>query len=109
MVDPSNPGYQPKLKFTKEELLQELKVPTDRRIFAIAQAMYEKTLSVQEIHDITKIDHWFLSRLEHIVQTRNRMEEVTFDSLDADLMFDAKKVGFSDSQIAKIFSCSEND
>ena len=73
MVDPSNPGYSPKFKFTHEELLTELKAPTDRRIFAIAQAMYEKSLSVAEIHDITKIDHWFLRRCENIVKTYDAM------------------------------------
>jgi len=110
MVDPAIAGFEPHDRFeTMEDLKQELAVPTDRRIFAIAQAMHEKSLSVQEIHDITKIDHWFLRRLEHIVQIRNRMEDVTLDTLDPELMLDAKKVGFSDSQIANIYKCSEDD
>jgi hypothetical protein len=56
MVDPAVPGFQPHDRFeTMEDLIHELEVPTDRRVFAIAQALHEKTLSVSEIHDITKI------------------------------------------------------
>ena len=69
MVDPSIKGFQPKYHFTMEELKKELAVPTDRRIYAIAQAMHEKSLTVEEIHDITKIDHWFLRRCEAIVKS----------------------------------------
>jgi carbamoyl-phosphate synthase (ammonia) len=101
MVDPSVQGFQPKYRYeTMEELMEELSVPTDRRIFAIAQALHEKTLSVSEIHDITKIDHWFLRRLEEIVKTWNKMENVTLDQMGDDLMKEAKKNGYSDVQIA---------
>lgn len=109
MVDPSNAGYQPKMHFTKDELLEELKVPTDRRIFAIAQAMYEKTLSVQEIHDITKIDHWFLRRCEAIVKTWDAMKGKTLSDMDHAMMLEAKKNGFSDKQIAEFTGATEDD
>eukprot|EP00577_Skeletonema_sp_RCC1716_P032346 CAMPEP_0113417878 /NCGR_PEP_ID=MMETSP0013_2-20120614/25896_1 /TAXON_ID=2843 ORGANISM="Skeletonema costatum, Strain 1716" /NCGR_SAMPLE_ID=MMETSP0013_2 /ASSEMBLY_ACC=CAM_ASM_000158 /LENGTH=924 /DNA_ID=CAMNT_0000305053 /DNA_START=28 /DNA_END=2798 /DNA_ORIENTATION=- /assembly_acc=CAM_ASM_000158 len=95
MVDPSNPGYSPKFKFTHEELLTELAVPTDRRIFAIAQAMYDKSLSVAEIHDITKIDHWFLRRCENIVKTYDAMKNKSLGDIDHGMMLEAKKNGFS--------------
>jgi carbamoyl-phosphate synthase (ammonia) len=109
MVDPSNPGYAPKFHFTKEALLHELKVPTDRRIFAIAQAMYEKTLSVKEIHDITKIDHWFLRRCESIVKTYDALKATTLDGMTHALMLEAKKNGFSDIQLAECLGVSEDD
>ena len=109
MVDPSNAGYQPKMHFTKEELLHELKVPTDRRIFAIAQAMHEKSLSVSEIHDITKIDHWFLRRCEAIVKTYDLMKNKTLDQLDHALLLEAKKNGYSDIQIADCIGSTEDD
>jgi carbamoyl-phosphate synthase (ammonia) len=102
MVDPSVPGFQPKHVYeTMEDLKQELLVPTDRRIFAIAQALHEKTMTVQEIHEITKIDHWFLRRLEEIVKTWDRMEQVTLAEMTDGLMTEAKKMGYSDVQIAK--------
>ena len=101
MVDPSIAGFQPKNRFeTLSELKNELKVPTDARIYAIAQAMHEKTLSVDEIHEITKIDHWFLRRLENVVKTWDTMETTTLDEMSHDLMLEAKKMGYSDQQIA---------
>lgn len=109
MVDPSNDGYQPKMHFSKEELLQELQVPTDKRIFAIAQAMHEKSLSVQEIHDITKIDHWFLRRCEAIVKTWDAMKGKSLDQIDLGLMLEAKKNGYSDKQIAACIGSTEEE
>ena len=101
MVDPSVAGFQPKYRFeTLSELKEELKVPTDLRIYAIAQAMHEKSLTVDEIHDITKIDHWFLRRLQNIVNTWDKMEKVTLDEMTDELMLEAKKMGYSDPQIA---------
>lgn len=100
MVDPANPGFAASKKFTMEELKQELAVPTDLRIFAIAQAMYEKTMTVQEIHDITKIDHWFLRRLEGIVKTWDQVKEHSVDDIPDDLMKLSKQMGYSDIQIA---------
>jgi len=107
MVDPSVAGFQPKNRFsTMAELKEELKVPTDKRIFAIAQALHEKTMTVDEIHDITKIDHWFLRRLEDIVKTWDKMEQVTVGEISDDLMMEAKKMGYSDVQIA---ACLKGD
>jgi len=60
MVDPSIKGFYPMYHFTKDELLQELSAPTDRRVYAIAQALHDKSITVEEIYDITKLDHWFL-------------------------------------------------
>jgi hypothetical protein len=105
MVDPGVAGFQPANRYeTMEALKQELDVPTDRRIFAIAQALHEKTLSVKEIHEITKIDHWFLRRLENIVHCWDDMEKVSLADLSQDLLLEAKKNGYSDQQIAGIVS-----
>ena len=101
MVDPAVAGFQPNMRFTEEELKEELNVPTDKRIFAIAQALHEKTMTVEEIHDITKIDHWFLRRLEAIVKTWDKMEQVSLDEMSEDLMLEAKKNGYSDTQISQ--------
>ena len=111
MVDPSNPGFQPKHVYEMEDLMTELQIPTDKRIFAIAQAMYEKTLSVDEIHDITKIDHWFLRRLEAIVKCWDNMEQFTVEQLPVELLKEAKMKGYSDIQISKCLkdNASEDD
>ena len=109
MVDPSNAGFEPKMRFRKDELIQELKAPTDKRIFAIAQAMHDKTLSVAEIHDLTKIDHWFLRRCEAIVKTADAMKGKTLANLDFALLLEAKKNGFSDKQIAAYTKSTEEE
>mmetsp|Transcript_22159 Transcript_22159/g.33167 ORF Transcript_22159/g.33167 Transcript_22159/m.33167 type:complete len:904 (+) Transcript_22159:3-2714(+) len=109
MVDPSIKGFQPKFKFTMEELKEELAVPTDRRIYAIAQAMHEKTLTVEEIHDITKIDHWFLRRCEAIVKTWDTMSDISIDGMSDDLMLHAKQHGYSDIQIAEALQGSSTE
>ena len=101
MVDPSIAGFQPKFKYeTMTDLQQELQVPTDRRIYAIAQALYEKTMTVQEIHDFTKIDHWFLRRLENIVKARDTIEQVTLTEISDEHVAEGKRMGFSDRQMA---------
>jgi len=110
MVDPSYPGFEPKSRYeTMGELKQALKVPTDKRIFAIAQALHDDSLSVDDIHEITKIDHWFLRRLENIVKTWKKMENVTLEETSPELMMEAKKMGYSDRQIASIVKNGTNE
>ena len=102
MVDPSIPGFEPKYTLaTLEDVKKELEVPTDRRLYAIAQAMHQKTLTVDEIHDLTKIDHWFLRRLENTVKTWDKLQTASLDTIDVNLMTEAKKNGFSDIQIIR--------
>ena len=75
--------------------------PTDLRIFAIAEA-FEKGYTVEQIVDLTKIDKWFLEKLENIYKyTKVLSEYKTIDSLPADVLAEAKRLGFSDFQIAR--------
>ena len=85
-----------------DELKHELDVPTDRRLFAIAQALHEKTMTVDEIHEITKIDRWFLRRLENIANCWDQMESAALADMTSEKILDAKKLGYSDRQIAGI-------
>jgi len=81
---------------------EELKNPTDRRIFAIAEAM-NKGYSVDKIWEITRIDKWFLQKLENIYRLRNEL--IGFNSLETlpvELLQLAKKQGYSDFQIARL-------
>lgn len=80
---------------------QALKEPTDRRIFVISKAM-RAGYTVDQIHDLTKIDKWFLCKLAGIVETFNSMHG--YDSCEAmpvELLRKAKQQGFSDFQIAR--------
>ncbi|MEI6142276.1 MAG: carbamoyl-phosphate synthase (glutamine-hydrolyzing) large subunit [Mariniphaga sp.] len=80
----------------------ELKNPTDRRIFAIAEALH-KGYSVDKIWEITRIDKWFLQKLSNIYQLRNELIEYNkLEELPAELLRMAKKQGYSDFQIARL-------
>lgn len=83
------------------ELDKALKAPTDTRIFAISQALHAG-YTIEQIHTLTKIDCWFLDKLQSIVRTSQRLGEVAaIDKLPYDLLLRAKRQGFSDFQIAR--------
>ena len=84
------------------DILQELANPTDKRVFAISEAM-AKGMSVDEIHDITKIDKWFLYKLQHLDEIRRELvARDKIEDVDDDLLREAKRCGFSDFQIARL-------
>ncbi|MCF8379271.1 MAG: carbamoyl-phosphate synthase (glutamine-hydrolyzing) large subunit [Bacteroidales bacterium] len=85
-----------------QEMITELEVPTDMRIFAIAEA-FEKGMSVEEIHEHTKIDNWFLFKLEKIFKLKLEIEKIKgINEIPVNLLHDVKKAGFSDYQIARL-------
>lgn len=78
-----------------------LSSPTDMRIFVIAQAMAEG-YSVDRIHELTKIDRWFLYKLHNIMETSRELERYdSLETLPVELLRQAKRQGFSDFQIAR--------
>ena len=78
-----------------------LKAPTDTRVFAISQA-FSMGYTVDQIHELTKIDRWFLDKLQSIVRTSDRLAAVKeVSDLDRELLLRAKRQGFSDFQIAR--------
>ena len=83
------------------ELDGALKAPTDTRVFAISQA-FSLGYTVDQIHELTKIDRWFLDKLQSIVRTSDRLAAVKeISDLDRELLLRAKRQGFSDFQIAR--------
>ena len=85
-----------------EGIDEELSNPTDRRIFAIAEA-FGKNYTIDEIHDKTKIDRWFLQKLKNIFNIKNELEKFdTLENLPVDLLKISKQSGFSDFQIARL-------
>ena len=83
------------------ELDGALKAPTDTRVFAISQA-FSMGYTVDQIHELTKIDRWFLDKLQSIVRTSDRLSAVKeISDLDRELLLRAKRQGFSDFQIAR--------
>ena len=84
------------------DIEEELKNPTDKRVYAIAEG-FDKGLSVKDIHELTKIDNWFLEKLYHIFTIKNRLSEYNkIADVPNDLLLEAKKAGFSDFQIARL-------
>ena len=84
-----------------DELDKALKAPTDTRVFAISQALHAG-YTIEQIHALTKIDCWFLDKLQSIVRTSQHLGEVAaIDKLPYELLLRAKRQGFSDFQIAR--------
>ena len=79
-----------------------LKAPTDKRIFVIAKALKRKIYTTEQIHEMTKIDMWFLEKLQHIIDIDDEMDRCTsINSMDKSLLRTAKEYGFTDFQIAR--------
>ena len=97
-----------KEEITIEQIDEELVRPTDRRIFAIAEA-FNKGYSVDDIYEKTKIDRWFLQKLHNIHHTKNNLEQLNaLPELEDSLLLQAKKEGYSDFQIARLVLKSAN-
>ncbi|MGV8091272.1 MAG: carbamoyl-phosphate synthase (glutamine-hydrolyzing) large subunit [Mangrovibacterium sp.] len=89
-------------EITIDQIDHELQYPTDRRIFAIAAA-FENGYSIDEIYEKTKIDRWFLYKLHAIHALKDELVKAnSLPELDAELLLNAKKAGFSDFQIARL-------
>ncbi len=84
-----------------EDLEEELRHPTENRVFAIAEAM-RREMDFERIHELTRISPWFLQRIRDIVETARKIAEFSLEGLPAALMRQAKQQGFSDNQIARI-------
>ncbi|MDF1571542.1 MAG: carbamoyl-phosphate synthase (glutamine-hydrolyzing) large subunit [Bacteroidales bacterium] len=85
-----------------EDIEKELVEPTDMRILVIEKA-FEKGYSVDQVHELTKIDRWFLVKLRNIFNLKNTLEKVpSLEKLEDDLLLQAKVAGFSDFQLARI-------
>ncbi|CAA22122.1 arginine specific carbamoyl-phosphate synthase Arg4 [Schizosaccharomyces pombe] len=106
-VDPSFLGF---MAMPFKDLDNALSVPTDRRFFAVVEAMLNQGYSIDKIHDLTKIDKWFLSKLANMAKVYKELEEIgSLYGLNKEIMLRAKKTGFSDLQISKLVGASELD
>ena len=84
-----------------DDLDDALQNPTDLRIFAIAQAL-EDGYTIERIEQLTKIDKWFLERLNHIVELKHKLQSLNrLEDLSDELLHEVKAAGFSDFQIAR--------
>jgi carbamoyl-phosphate synthase large subunit len=86
--------------FEFEDLRQELRYPSPRRILAVARA-FDEGMSVEEVYKLTGIDPWFLNQIAEVVRFTRKLQEPT-TNLDAETLLAAKKLGFSDRGIARL-------
>ncbi|KMU75068.1 carbamoyl-phosphate synthase arginine-specific large chain [Coccidioides immitis RMSCC 3703] len=106
-VDPRFVGFQGD-KF--ENLDEVLKNPTDRRWLAVGQAMLHENYSVDKVHELTKIDKWFLYKLQNIVDVDHALRDIgSLFGIKKEMMLKAKKMGFSDKQIALCVGSTEEE
>ena len=85
-----------------------LREPTDKRIFVISKAMHLPEYTIDKIHELTKIDKWFLQKLYHIIRIDEQLKRQNINTLEESLLREAKVYGFTDFQIARAIGL-END
>ncbi len=90
---------------SKEELLERIAIVDDRRIFVMAELL-RKGATYDEIHNITKIDKWFIDKIAHLVQTEQALKE---GPLTKELLAEAKRMEFPDKVIAGYTGSSEEE
>ncbi len=78
-----------------------LREPTDKRVFVISKAMHLPQYDIDRIHELTKIDRWFLYKLKHIIDIDEALKRQNINTLDTELLREAKVYGFTDFQIAR--------
>jgi carbamoyl-phosphate synthase large subunit len=101
MIGQGMHGFVENKSIKFDDLDKALKEPTDKRLFAISQA-FSQGYSIDRIYELTKIDKWFLNRLKGIVDLSKQLHKVKgIEALSEDMLRKAKKMGFSDFQIAR--------
>ena len=90
-------------KLSEEELIEKLKEVDDRRIYKIAEA-FRRGIDMETIHEITRIDNWFLSRIGKLVKMETKLAR---EPLTREVLLEAKKMEFPDSVIAKLAKLTE--
>ena len=125
MIGQGMHGFVENKELVIEDIDKALREPTDRRIFAITKA-FRAGYTVDQIHELTKIDRWFLQKLYGIMQTSKELHKLTIDNgqltikkeevtdncqlsiVNCQLLRMAKRQGFSDFQIARAFGLEED-
>ena len=100
MIGQGMHGFVENKELEIEDIDAALCEPTDKRVFVISKAMH-KGYTVDQIHELTKIDKWFLEKLQHIIDIDEAMKKCNINTLDKELLRTAKVYGFTDFQIAR--------
>lgn len=100
MIGQGMHGFVENKELQIPDLDAALREPTDKRVFVISKAMH-KGYTVDQIHDLTKIDRWFLNKLKHIIDIDEALKRRNINTLDKESLREAKVYGFTDFQIAR--------
>ena len=100
MIGQGMHGFVENKELEIEDIDAALREPTDKRIFVISKAMH-KGYTVDQIHELTKINHWFLHKLKHIIDIDEDLKRCNINTLDKELLRKAKIYGFTDFQVAR--------
>ena len=100
MIGQGMHGFVENKELEIDDIDAALREPTDKRVFVISKAMH-KGYTVDQIHDLTKIDKWFLEKLKHIIDIDEAMKKCNINTLEQDLLRTAKVYGFTDFQVAR--------
>jgi len=92
----------------QDEILSRLKYASSDRIFRVYDA-FRIGIPLQRVHDITKIDFWFLRQIEELVIFENEVKKYSINKISSDLLLEAKMKGFADRQIAHLLGCLESE
>ncbi|MGP1550311.1 MAG: carbamoyl-phosphate synthase (glutamine-hydrolyzing) large subunit, partial [Prevotella fusca] len=106
MIGQGMHGFVENKELQIDDLDAALREPTDKRVFLISKAMH-KGYTVDQIHDLTKIDRWFLNKLKHIIDIDEELKRKNINTLDKELLRTAKVYGFTDFQIARAVGLEE--
>jgi carbamoyl-phosphate synthase large subunit len=101
------PSIRDDEEFDEAALRKRLVVPTDRRMWAVFEAL-ERGWTVETLHDLTKIDRWFLQQFAEIVELKKTAQLVGLRDMSSDLLLTLKRSGFGDHELAGIFGVDED-
>ncbi len=88
------------------DLIKEIREPSSERLFYVADG-FRCGLSAEKIHEISKIDPWFLAHIERLVQIEAALQTTALESISAAELLQLKKEGFSDARMAELMACDE--
>uniref|UniRef100_A0A0N4Z9R3 CAD protein n=1 Tax=Parastrongyloides trichosuri TaxID=131310 RepID=A0A0N4Z9R3_PARTI len=106
MVSENYWGFSPFL-FGRKTVEDDFTTPTDKRMLALSRALYKNDFTLEELYQLTKIDRWFLYRMEHITSLYKELRKLSATTITKEILLESKQSGFSDQQIAKAIGSTE--
>ena len=101
MIGQGMHGFVENKELQIADLDAALREPTDKRVFVISKAMHQSEYDIDIIHELTKIDKWFLEKLYHIISIDEQLKKQNINTVEPSLLREAKVYGFTDFQIAR--------